>query len=79
MLDYLLVIPARYSSSRYPGKPLININGKSMIERVWNKCIESISRDKVIVATSTNLTDNKLFNYCKSKKYNSQLWSPKIF
>tara|TARA_Y100001980_G_C14494652_1_gene271269 strand:+ start:408 stop:1133 length:726 start_codon:yes stop_codon:yes gene_type:complete len=63
MLDYLLVIPARYSSSRYPGKPLININGKSMIERVWNKCVESIGIDKVIVATD----DLRIEKHCKLK------------
>lgn len=45
------VIPARYESSRFPGKPLIDIAGKSMIERVYGQCLKSSSISKVIVAT----------------------------
>jgi len=45
------VIPARYESSRFPGKPLIDIAGKSMIERVYRQCLKSSSLSKVIVAT----------------------------
>jgi len=45
------VIPARYESSRFPGKPLIDIAGKSMIERVYNQCLKSSLLSKVIVAT----------------------------
>lgn len=45
------VIPARYESSRFPGKPLIDIAGKSMIERVYRQCLKSSSLNKVIVAT----------------------------
>ena len=30
-----VVIPARYESSRFPGKPLVDINGKSMIQHVF--------------------------------------------
>ena len=37
--SYILVIPARYKSSRFPGKPLANINGKTLIQIVWEKCI----------------------------------------
>ena len=36
MSKALIIIPARMSSSRFPGKPLININGKTMLERVWH-------------------------------------------
>lgn len=45
------VIPARYQSSRFPGKPLIDIAGKSMIERVYGQCLKSSSLSKVIIAT----------------------------
>jgi 3-deoxy-manno-octulosonate cytidylyltransferase (CMP-KDO synthetase) len=45
-----IVIPARLSSSRFPGKPLIDINGKSMIQRVYERCQKS-SADKIIVST----------------------------
>ena len=33
-----IVIPARWNSKRFPGKPLVNLGGKSMIERVYEKC-----------------------------------------
>ncbi len=51
MSKILGVIPARYDSSRFPGKPLVNINGKSMILRVYEACMASKELDKVIVAT----------------------------
>ena len=50
-LDYLIVIPARYKSTRFEGKPLVDINGKTMIERVWLKCLEATSSEKIVVAT----------------------------
>jgi 3-deoxy-manno-octulosonate cytidylyltransferase (CMP-KDO synthetase) len=34
-MNILGIIPARYASTRFPGKPLVNINGKSMIRRVY--------------------------------------------
>lgn len=45
------VIPARYASVRLPGKPLIDLCGKTMIERVWNAAIHASCFDRVIVAT----------------------------
>ncbi len=45
------VIPARYASSRFPGKPLINILGKSMIQRVYEEANKSKLIDKLVVAT----------------------------
>ena len=44
------IIPARYHSSRLPGKPLANILGKSMIQRVYEQAQQS-KLDKIIVAT----------------------------
>jgi 3-deoxy-manno-octulosonate cytidylyltransferase (CMP-KDO synthetase) len=43
------IIPARYESSRFPGKPLVFIGGKPMIQRVYEQA--SISLDTVYVAT----------------------------
>ena len=45
------IIPARYSSTRFPGKPLIDIGGKSMIQRVYEQSKQSTSLSDVVVAT----------------------------
>ncbi len=46
-----IVIPARYSSTRFPGKPLISIGGMTMIERVYRQAEGSKYADHVLVAT----------------------------
>lgn len=48
-MNTLGIIPARYHSVRFPGKPLIIIGGKTMIRRVYERC--SLSLNNVIVAT----------------------------
>ncbi|WP_028297917.1 3-deoxy-manno-octulosonate cytidylyltransferase [Olivibacter sitiensis] len=45
------IIPARYESTRYPGKPLIDIGGKTMIQRVYERALLSKKLSMVIVAT----------------------------
>jgi 3-deoxy-manno-octulosonate cytidylyltransferase (CMP-KDO synthetase) len=45
------IIPARYASTRFPGKPLIDIQGKSMIQRVYEQAKLAKSLTKVVVAT----------------------------
>lgn len=45
------IIPARYASSRFPGKPLAMIGGKSMIRRVYEQALRAELLDEVIVAT----------------------------
>lgn len=45
------IIPARYSSSRFPGKPLIDIKGKTMIQRVYEGVQKSDKFSDIIVAT----------------------------
>ena len=50
-MKVLGIIPARYSSTRFPGKPIVVINGKTMIEHVWNGVSGTGLVDKVLVAT----------------------------
>ncbi len=59
-MNAVIVIPARYQSSRFPGKPLAPIAGVSMIERVWRiaKAVKNAAR--VIVATD----DQRIFDFC---------------
>ncbi len=49
------VIPARFASTRFPGKPLVEINGKSMIQRVYEQATKCILLDNVLVATDDKL------------------------
>ena len=55
-MSVLIVIPARYASSRYPGKPLVTLRGaggepKSLIRRSWDAAMQVNSVDQVVVAT----------------------------
>ncbi len=52
------IIPARYASTRFPGKPLVVINGKSMIQRVYEQTQLS-DLQQVVIATD----DEKIFNH----------------
>jgi 3-deoxy-manno-octulosonate cytidylyltransferase (CMP-KDO synthetase) len=45
------IIPARYASTRFPGKPLALINGEPMIQHVWRRVAQAQTVDRVIVAT----------------------------
>ncbi len=57
-MQTLIVIPARYDSGRFPGKPLEIIDGVSLIERVYEKCLQTNAED-VIVATD----DQRIFDH----------------
>jgi len=56
------IIPARYASSRFPGKPLVDIGGKSMIQRVYEQVKNTSCLHEVIVATD----DDRIAEHVKS-------------
>ncbi|MFY9310143.1 MAG: 3-deoxy-manno-octulosonate cytidylyltransferase [Bacteroidia bacterium] len=56
------IIPARYASTRFPGKPLIDIGGKSMIQRVYEQAKKTSSLSGVVVATD----DARIESHVKS-------------
>jgi 3-deoxy-manno-octulosonate cytidylyltransferase (CMP-KDO synthetase) len=60
-ISTLGVIPARYASSRFPGKPLVMIDGKSMIMRVYEQTLKTTVLDRVIVSTD----DERIFDHVK--------------
>lgn len=49
-----VIIPARYKSTRFPGKPLVDIAGIPMIIRVADICSKSVGKDNVYIATEDN-------------------------
>ncbi len=57
------VIPARYESTRFPGKPLIDIFGKTMIRRVIDQVRKTKLVDKIIVATDDIRIKQNVENY----------------
>ena len=60
-MKILGIIPARFASVRFPGKPLADIAGKSMIHRVYEQCLKSKSLSRVIVATDSD----QIFDHIK--------------
>ena len=57
-MKILGIIPARYASTRFPGKPLIMLNGKSMIQRVYEQSLKADLLTDVVVATD----DQRIFD-----------------
>ena len=59
-MSQTVVIPARYKSSRLPGKPLVDLLGKSLIHRVWERCCLAVPAKDVYVATD----DERISQHC---------------
>jgi 3-deoxy-manno-octulosonate cytidylyltransferase (CMP-KDO synthetase) len=65
-MSVLIVIPARYASTRYPGKPLVGLTGasgqsKSLVERSWRAACDVSGIDRVVVATD----DERIETACR--------------
>ncbi len=56
------ILPARYASTRFPGKPLIDILGKTMIQRVYEQAQQSVRLDGVVIATD----DERILSHVRS-------------
>lgn len=61
-MTVVALIPARYASTRFPGKPLVDILGKPMIQRVYERVTQARGIDRVIVATD----DQRIFNVVRA-------------
>lgn len=70
-MNFIVVIPARYKSSRFPGKPLVEIAGKSMLLRTYEQCIKAVDKNLVYVATE----DQRIVDHCDAHGMNVLLTS----
>ena len=71
-MKFLGIIPSRYASTRLPGKPLAMIQGKPMIQQVYERVKESNTLDKLIIATD----DERILNVAASFGAEAILTSP---
>lgn len=67
--NYIIAIPARYNSSRLPGKPLIEVNGVSILKLTYLRCLKAVPDDKIIVLTDSE----KINSYCISHNMNCKI------
>ena len=61
-----IILLARYSSKRLPGKSLMEINGKKLIENINDNIKHNFPNLSLIVATSTDKTDDKIETFCNN-------------
>jgi len=57
------IIPARWGSTRFPGKPLHLIAGKPLLRHVWERCVQAENLDSVIIATDDMRIANAAFDW----------------
>ena len=72
MVRALGVIPARFASTRFPGKPLASLGDRTLIEQVVERARASRRLQRVIVATD----DERIANVCRSANAEVLLTSP---
>ncbi len=60
-MKYAIIIPARYQSSRLPGKPLVTLSGVPMIVRTYRQCLKAVPAESVFVATD----DEQIKSVCQ--------------
>lgn len=60
IVTYTVIIPARFASTRLPGKPLAELAGRPMVEHVWQRALASTAQ-RVIIATD----DQRVFEVCQ--------------
>ncbi|HEV7348112.1 3-deoxy-manno-octulosonate cytidylyltransferase [Telluribacter sp.] len=71
-MKILGIIPARYASSRFPAKALVEISGKSMIQRVYEQAAQATRLEQVVVATD----DARIFSHVQEFGGRAVMTSP---
>ena len=65
-MEIIAIIPARYASSRFPAKVLVDIDGKTMIERVFNQAKKATKLSEVFIATDNKLVFDKVKEFTQN-------------
>jgi len=65
-MEFRVIIPARYESTRLPGKPLLDLAGKPMIQHVYERCVDS-GAESVVIATDDSRIEEA------AKKFGAQV------
>jgi 3-deoxy-manno-octulosonate cytidylyltransferase (CMP-KDO synthetase) len=63
MSQVVAIIPARWASTRFPGKPLVMLRGKPLVQHVWERACRAKLVDRVIVATDDMRIAEAAFNF----------------
>lgn len=71
-MHVVAVIPARWKSGRFPGKPLADIAGRPMIDRVWDQVAKTEMVSDAVIATD----DQRIFDHCRKAGMNVCMTSP---
>ena len=71
-MNIIGIIPARYGSTRFPGKPLVDIDGKSMIQRVFEQSSKSKLISRIVIATD----DERILSHVQEFGGNAMMSSP---
>lgn len=61
--DFVIVIPVRLKSTRLENKPLLDICGKSMIERTFRRAEKIVKKDRIIIATDSKEIEKECLNF----------------
>lgn len=67
MIDYRVMVQARMSSGRFPGKVLAPLGGQPLIAHVLSRVCEAVPRERVVLVTSEDGTDDPLATYVRSE------------
>lgn len=60
-MNAVVIIPARYKSGRFPGKPLVDILGVSLVKRTWLQTTKAFDKNKIYIATD----DERIRKHCE--------------
>ena len=66
-----MVIPARFASSRFPGKALADLGGKAVVQRCYEQCLKAVPAAQIVIATE----DRRIIDFCSAHDINAIMTS----